>query len=53
MKLLLPQLDGIVKRFFRTPPSEAVAIAKALEPKERGESKERSEPTPASEYLPR
>ncbi len=34
MKLPLPQLEGTVKRFF-APPNEAVAIAKALEPKER------------------
>ncbi|MCZ6752769.1 MAG: hypothetical protein O7E51_13200 [Acidobacteria bacterium] len=41
MKLPRPQLDGIVKRIFRTPPSEAVAIAKALEPEERAAARER------------
>jgi len=34
MEIPLPQLDGIVKRFFALSQSEAVAIAKALEPEE-------------------
>ena len=41
MKLPLPRLDGIVKRFFRITLSEVVAIAKALEPAERKAARSR------------